>query len=99
MSGANDAAATTRPRLPTSLSRALPGSPSVSSLDFPPPLPYSPRNQESLRKLRRVTLDKDLANLKATVSVERSKELLKSPPPLPVATRGKRDGDSAQYWS
>lgn len=45
----------------------------------PPPLPYSPRNQDEERHIRRKTIDKDLATLKATNSVGRTKEALTSP--------------------
>lgn len=84
-----------------------PSSPS-SAYNFPPPLPYSPRNQEAARRLRRETLDKELGQLQASHSVERSKELLRSPGTSPTKvgmmrseTRLGRKGenDSAKYWS
>lgn len=49
----------------------LPSSPSLNLSGLPAPLPYSPRNQEAARKLRRVTLDKELGALKASHSVGR----------------------------
>lgn len=50
----------------------------------PPPLPYSPRNKEKERKLRRETIAKDLERLnQGTGRVDRVKDLLDSPTASP----------------
>lgn len=49
----------------------------------PPPLPYSPRNTEKERKLRRETINKDLARLAESRGVEKTIEALGSPTTSP----------------
>lgn len=47
---------------------------------IPPPLPYSPHNQEKERKLRRETINKDLARLAESRGVEKKIEALGNSP-------------------
>jgi hypothetical protein len=70
-------------RTPTSSSFSNPRpthspQPSYSKL-APPPLPYSPRNLEKERKLRRETITKEMARLKEAKGVERKREGFDSP--------------------